>query len=322
MRKTILRSIFVSLICIAAAPSIQAQSYYMEPHGFSLGTSLGISDLWGDVGTKSPIEHYMNSEYKSNIKGMGGFFFRYTFSPGVALRMSMNYGTLYANDNWNYNLAKSATTVDDDAYQRYARNQDIKVNMWEGSMIFELTPRRFNPESKAAQHRGQPYVMGGIGAFHFRPKSTYVNRATGVSTLVDIYDLNLEAQGVKDVGGAPPKYSLWQLEVPLGLGYRWDIGNHLSLGVEYLWRMTMTDYLDGVSDKYVDPNIFTLALTPDKAAIAKDMYDKSWLVGQPAHAAGEKRGNKSNNDSYSTFSITFAYKIKSLRHPWWGVGYQ
>ncbi|MEI8279606.1 MAG: hypothetical protein WCG87_07560 [Bacteroidota bacterium] len=322
MRKKIVRSIIATLICAAAITTVKAQpqSQYIEYPGFSLGMNFGVADLWGDVGTKSPITHYTNDKYASNMHYMGGLYVRYVAHPAIAMRLGINYGVLYANDNWNYALAKAAKTVDDDAYQRWARNQDIKDYTWEGSLLFEINPFRFDLNSNAAKRRGQLYFLGGVAAFHFKPMSTYVNRETGASTMVNIYDLNLEGQGVKGLSGAPPKYELWQLAIPLGVGYRWDIGEHLGLGIEYIWRMTMTDYLDGVSQKYIDPNIFTATLPADKAIIAKDMYDKSWIVHAGSHAPGELRGNSSNNDSYSTFSLTFFYKIKNHRHPWWGQG--
>ncbi|NDC43097.1 MAG: hypothetical protein EBZ77_16370, partial [Chitinophagia bacterium] len=40
-----------------------ASRIYIEPTGWSLGTSFGVADLWGDVGTASPVDHYINGHY-------------------------------------------------------------------------------------------------------------------------------------------------------------------------------------------------------------------------------------------------------------------
>jgi hypothetical protein len=108
------------------------------------------------------------------------------------------------------------------------------------------------------------------------------------------------------------------MSVPLGLGVRWDIGQQLGLGIEYLYRYCFTDYLDGVSGTYIDPAYFDANLSPKEAAIARDMHDKSWIINNTtSHAPGELRGNKAVKDAFSTVSITFFYKIKSRIRPWW-----
>jgi hypothetical protein len=287
---------------------------YIEPDGWSLGTSVGLSDLWGDVGTQSPMDHYNNSKYWKKVAFIGGMFGRYTVHPCFHLRFVLNYGTVYATDAWNYNLAhgSSSATQGLDGYQRYARNQTAKANIFESLFLMELNPFRLNPDSRAAYKHGQPYIAAGIGVFHFTPYSTVANSQTWVKT----YDLRLEGQGFG--AGFPPDYSQWQLAVPIALGYRWDIGQHLNLGIEYMWRMTMTDYLDGVSGNYISASDFQKHLAPHDAAVAQLVADKSYWNGlNPTPAApGTLRGNPGNNDSYSTISLVFYYKINTRTRTW------
>lgn len=320
MRNRMLRSILALSITTAALTSAKAQTTadMIEPRGFSLGTNFGMTDLWGDVGTKSIVDHYNNSGYFKKPMFMGGLYGRYSFHPAFAIRLGVNYGTLYATDEWNETASNKAKDANDDAYQRYTRNQDAKSNIWEGNLLLELSPFRFNVESKLARKHFQPYLLAGVGAFHFRPQTSYIDRTTREEKWVDIYDLHLEGDGW-NFNGAPKKYSLWQMSIPLGVGVRWDIGNQLGLGIEYMYRITFTDYLDGVSGSYIDKTMFDQNLSPEKAAIAKDVYDKTWAIVDPnyQHKPGEQRGIKSNNDSYSTISITFFYKIKRKSMPWW-----
>lgn len=65
-------------------------------------------------------------------------------------------------------------------------------------------------------------------------------------------------------------------------------------------------------------NITDRYLSPEDAAIAKQVYDKSWYV-EPAYknAYGSPRGNKDVLDGYSTFSITFMYRLETNKIPWW-----
>src|SRR5690606_39264510 len=148
-----------------------------------------------------------------------------------------------------------------------------------------------------AKKRFQPFLLLGVGYFHFKPTTKFVDRNGKDYGYVSLYEYNLEATGLpaEIYGDSKSEYSLWQLAVPMGLGVKWDIGRRLSLGVEYLYRLTFTDYLDNVSGKYVDPSIYSAYLTPEKAAMAADLQDRSWQIAPDLkHNAGENRGNASN----------------------------
>jgi hypothetical protein len=257
---------------------------------------------------------------------MGGLFIRYMMHPAIGVRLGMNYGILYATDAWNKDKAIAAPNIQDDYYQRYTRNQNIKDYVWEGNLMIEIDPLRAAGNTRRARKIGQPYLLGGIAAFHYKPYSTYTNHVTGSSSWQNIADLHLEGDGfTKDQSGNPwtgkafpAAIQYWQMAIPLGVGYRWEIGEHLGLCVEYVWRMTFTDYLDGVSGAYIDPALFATNLPANKATIAQDMYDRTWVLTNNHRPVGQLRGNSSNNDSYSTVSISFFYKIKSKSNPWWG----
>jgi hypothetical protein len=327
MRKNIRRSILAFFIC-ASAVSANAQPAiprdYIEHPGYSLGLNFGMTDLWGDVGTQTILDHYTNGQYFSKPCFMGGIFGRFTPHPMIAARLGINYGTLYATDAWNKDKAKEAKSIEDDAFQRYLRNQDIRANVWEGTLVFEFFPLRTNSESKSASKVMQPYIVAGVGGFHFRPQSTLIDRNTGHTTWVDVHDLYLEGDGQqgattsKDVPTYARKTNLWQFCVPVGLGLRWDLSDNFAFGFEYLYRFTMTDRLDNVSDEYASDKFYDEHLSPDKAALAKEMKDKSWAIDPTVHHADwSNRGNKNVLDSYSTISIMFIYKLKNNKIPWW-----
>ena len=247
---------------------------------------------------------------------MGGILMRFTPHPVFAIRANINYGTLFADDRWNLTKAKEASSIEDDAFQRYLRNQDARANVWEGTLMFEITPLRFNPESKLAQRRMQPYIAFGAGGFHFRPQTSVIDRTTGRREWVWTKELRLEGEGIENSGAV--QTNLWQVCVPLGAGIRWDVGNNMAIGVEWLYRMTTTDRLDNVSSVYLTEDYYDRYLSPEDAELAKQVYDKSWHI-EPAYknAAGSPRGNKDVLDGYSTFSIQLIYKFESNKIPWW-----
>ena len=304
------------------------ESEFSEDRGWSLGTTVGLADLWGDVGTQSPVDHYLNSNYLDNATVMGGLYIRYSVMPALAFRLQASHGRLYAHDNWNQTKAEAAQHVEDDAFQRYLRNQDVRSRVWEGLFLAEISPLRFNPESAIARRRFQPYVGVGVGAFNFKSQTTWRSRPNsggdGYGQWVDIDELSLEAEGYSVdesgnvTGGTPAPRERWQLAVPLTVGVRWDLGTEVALGLEYCYRYTRTDYIDGVSNRYVNPEIYDAILPENKEAIARDVSDKTWQIVPGSRAVpGSLRGNPSVNDGYSTIGINFFWKIKNKKNPWW-----
>ena len=143
MRKSLIRSLLVigiSATTVAAVAQPAIPRKYVEHPGVSVGVNFGLSDLWGDVGTQSPVDHYATEYYWSKPHFMGGIFMRFTAHPSLAARINLNYGTVYATDLWNLDKAKSAKSIEDDALQRYIRNQDAKANIWENTLVFEILP--------------------------------------------------------------------------------------------------------------------------------------------------------------------------------------
>jgi len=136
----------------------------------------------------------------------------------------------------------------------------------------------------------QPYLLGGVGISHYNVRG---------SNSLGLRD---------DTNGA----------VPLGAGLRWDVNEDMTLGFEYEYRMTTTDRLDNVSDEYATPDYFDRHLAPEKADLAKRLYDKSYVIDPSIERKPwSNRGNKAVRDGYSTISISFIYKLNNNKIPWW-----
>lgn len=300
---------------------------YVEQRGFSLGMNLGMADLWGDVGTQSFVDHYINDNYYNDLMGnmrfMGGIFVRYTYVPGISFRMGVNYGSLYATDKWNEEKARTAKTIQEDPYQRYMRNLDVYNNIWEGNLLFEFSPlQMINWEfGRTSKMSFQPYLLAGVSGFHFNPQGTYIDFASGNESKVDLQPLHTEGQNFSVPGKEfPDNYSLWSYAAVGGVGFRFNIGRSLSLGLEYQLRATFTDYLDDVSGKYVDPMDFDVAFlnTNGKEKLAQRMSDRSVeLDPGKVHHGGEFRGNPNDNDMFSTISVMLYWKLDKKALPWW-----
>lgn len=300
---------------------------YVEQRGFSLGVNFGQTDIWGDVGTKSVLDHYVNDNYytdlSKNLRFMGGMFVRYTYVPGVSFRLGVNYGKLYATDEWNEQKAMDAEFISDDSYQRYMRNLDIKTNIWESNLMVEISPFRLSnwEFGRMTQARFQPYILLGVSGFYYNPRGTYKDLTTGLEKEVDLKPLRTEGQGFTAPGYTFPEvYSNFSYAALGGLGFKIDIGKGLALGLEYQLRYTFTDYLDDVSGAYVDPLLIDIAYlgNPTKTEAVHHMADRTGEVNPGfQHSGGEMRGNPNNKDMFSSVSVMFFWKINKRASPWW-----
>lgn len=340
MRKSLQGILVAGLMTIGLsniATNTSAQSHidwinpdipHIEQRGFSLGVNVGLADMWGDVGTYNIIDRYNNKIVKDdiwkNIRGMGGMYLRYSRVPGVAFRWGFNYGEVYASDEWNYDQAMKAPTVRSDPYQRYLRNLDAKTSIWESNLMFEFAPLRAlsNWEfSRLAKMKFQPYILMGVSGFYFNPKGTYTNLENQSETWVDLRPLRTEGQGfVGSTNKYPSTYSVFSYAALAGVGVKWDMGRGLALGVEYQLRYTFTDYLDDVSGKYIDRNHADIAFynDPNKKELNRRMSDKSReVIPGYEHTKGTLRGDATNNDMFSTISVTFMWKVRWRSIPWW-----
>lgn len=302
---------------------LQPDIRYVDKRGFSLGMTFGMTEMWADVGTKSPLDKYTNLGFWESPKFMGGIYGRYTHLPGLSVRLSVNNGTVYSTDEWNRDKALIATNYYADEVQRYMRNLDVKTNIWESTLMLEISPLELlsNWElGRAAYWRFQPYVMVGVGGIYFNPRGTnIIDFTTNQKEWVDLRPLHTEGQNF-DKPGYPKAYNEFALIIPAGVGFRVDIGKQLGLGLEYVMRYAFTDYLDDVSGKYIDPLRFDIGFLNEghQPNLAKKMADRSNEITPGArHAAGTYRGDPNNNDMYSTISLNFFWRIYGRDTPWW-----
>ncbi len=333
MRNMLQRAFIAGVSCFALTASLsgnaQERSLYwgnpdipvLEQRGFSLGLNMGVADLWSDVGTKSLIDHYSNG-YFNDIHGMGGVFIRYSHIPGLAYRLGMSYGTLYATDAWNKKKAGTSEGVDSDYWQRYVRNLDVRSNIWEAQLMAEIAPIRLFSDwefSRSAQGRFQPYLLLGFSYFHFKPEGSAVDLNTGISKWVDLQPLHTEGQ-TYNFNGAPKPYNLWSYGAVGGLGVRYEMGRGLAVGLEYLYRYTFTDYIDDASGKYIDPLYHDIANleNPNQALLSQNMSDRSReIIPGYKNQIGAMRGDPNNTDHFSTLSATFFWRIDTRDAKWW-----
>ena len=170
------------------------------------------------------------------------------------------------------------------------RNLNFKTNLLEFHLGVEVNLL------DSREYTGYPYLFGGVGIFHFNP---YTNDKDNKKTF--LWSLGTEGQGLFQY---PDKkqYSLNQICIPFGGGWRHSISEHFDLGFELGGRYLFTDHLDDVSTTYVDPQVLSAARGPLSAELANRQLT-------PGAGIGGQRGNPKKNDWYFISGFKILYRI-------------
>jgi hypothetical protein len=77
---------------------------------------------------------------------------------------------------------------------------------------------------------------------------------------------------------------------------KYELTSFLNVRGEFLYRFTNTDYIDDVSTKYIDPNVFFNHLTGTRLTNALILHDRQRGEYLPQSWPGKKRGDDTQND--------------------------
>ncbi len=193
---------------------------------FELGIFTGVSNYQGDL---APVAFKPSETHLAP-----GVFAKFNFNKFAALKASYYHGKLSGYDS---HYAEPF---------RQKRNLSFVSNIDEISLFGEINITGYQPLKR--KNLLSPYAFLGIGMFHFNPRAEYMGE------WYDLQPLGTEGQGTNAYPDREP-YKLWQVCVPLGLGFKRAINEHWNVGVEFGWRKLFTDYVDDVSSTYVSKEI-------------------------------------------------------------------
>lgn len=245
-------------------------------YGTEFGVLGGVSNYFGDLNT-----HF-------SFKGVGphaSLFVRHNFTPRFSMKLAGNWGKFHYNDSYSKN-----------PYQQ-ARNLSFRNTLLEGDIQFELN---FLPIIHGDIYQFYtPYLFAGAGAMLFKPQTKY----------------NGEWVNLNEIYTEGKEYSLQQLIVPVGLGFKYDIRAELSLNIEAGWRFMFVDYLDDVSEIYTN-DINQYSNYPQLYQVLKDRSGEAGY--EPIGKEGKQRGEWNNNDQYAFIGIGLTYNIAGVNCPRFG----
>jgi hypothetical protein len=248
------------------------KDFYSHDIGIFLGGSYYIGDL-------NPRGHFALSQPAF------GAFYRFNYNYRFSFRGGFNYGQVMADDSQSDNV------------DQLERNFNFKSKIYEGYVISE-----FNFIEYKIGHNKYfftPYVYLGIAGFYYNPQGSIDNN------WVNLRKLSTEGQKTSQNPGQK-QYSLFQPSIPFGLGIKLNVAKSFGLGFEWGPRKAFTDYIDDVSNKYVDPMI----LAAEKGTMAGLMSNRSPDAVDYVNNTGKLRGNPNTKDWYFFYGLTLSVKLK------------
>ncbi|MEO5966912.1 MAG: hypothetical protein ABIP68_08155 [Ferruginibacter sp.] len=295
-------------ICLIAALGITKKAsaqyyfydnnYYDNPLLFEIGGSINAMNCLTDLGGKKGIGAKFIKDLNTGKTTLsGGLFLSAIYKNAVALRLEGTFGRLQANDN-------VLAGITDIAKERFNRNLNFRTNISEIALMAEFHPLYIFVdwmERDGDPPRTSPYLLAGVGYYSFNPQGNVDGR------WIDLQPLSTEGQGFKEYSDRQV-YKLKQMNVPLGIGVRYELSQFLALRGEFVYRKLFTDYLDDVSKTYVDPTLFYTYFSPDKADLASYMADRQ-IETRTNPAGGGKRGSPKQNDAYFTFNLKLSLTL-------------
>lgn len=291
-----------SVVCLTAGTGASGQYYFYNDRYYSgnlqveLGPSAGmmncLTDLGGRAGTGKRFTGDLNLRFSRPAAGLSATLM---YRDRLGLQLAFTAGTVVAYDSI---LQPVASTT----FGRYERNLSFRSRVAELRIAGEIHPLFFRYFDDDEAPFWSPYLLAGISLYHFNPMA-----ALG-EEWHSLRPLHTEGQGFAEYSGFRP-YQLTQINLPLGIGVKYELSPRSYLRVELVHRILFTDYLDDVSRKdYVDPNLFSKYLDPEEAALALRLYQRD-----KSRSIGSQRGNPENRDSFFTVQLKLGMVLPAGR---------
>ena len=307
--------------------SPRSSIYAINKKYTSVGIRLNAMNYFGDL---APLDDMVSTDLSLTRAGLGLFASR-RLGPRFTARASFNWGRIKGDD------FESADPADQLARYRYVRNLQFRNDIKELSLV-GVWDFLENMATYRSRKNVVPYLFAGIAVFHHNPKALVpegdINNGnspfTNAGEWVALSPLMTEGISYKKV----------QFAIPFGLGLRFKLDNRWDLALEVGYRHLFFDYIDDVSNDYVDLG----SLSSDLARALSDRSRETnavesgeirqtgvipnemesyvspsdgntytTIAGYGRDARDNIRGNSSDNDAYIMTGFQLSYIINNQR---------
>lgn len=219
---------FVGFLITQNPVTSLAQGFAKKNRYISIGGNLNAMNYVGEL---DPGPSFLSpgikfTRYNLGLTGL------YRMGPRFSLRGNLSYGRIKGSD------AENADFKDKNIHRKI-RNLSFRGPLVEAKLdaVFDLFENRSNFRKRPDY---TPYAFFGVAYFYHNPEAEYNGQ------WYKLQPLQLEGK----------KYSLHQISIPVGIGFRYKLAKNWDLAFEMGWRFTFTDYLDDVAGTYRNKNDF------------------------------------------------------------------
>ena len=244
---------------------------------FASSQNFHFSPRIGMMGYSGDLKKSAFSISQSKLMFSAGA--RYDLTEHIMARSYITYGAVKGSDKKGEGFMLQ-------------RNLDFssKILDWELGAQYNILNLNY--------HWWTPYVFAGVGLYHFKP---YTTDASDAKTFLK--PLSTEGQGF---AAGVPNYKLTQFNIPLGFGVDYLLGEDHRIGLEFSYRKLFTDYLDDVSNTYVNE----ADLLNARGAKAVELAYRGDEAGRPQYpTGGTVRGNPDSKDGYYYIAFTYTFRF-------------
>ncbi len=237
---------------------------------FELGLAAGGSGYMGDLNQTDPLK----------ISGISaGAYVKLNIDPYWAVGVHYTYGKIEAND------AESKNS------QFRDRNLNFKTALNELSLQVDFNFLHYF--AGGGYKKFTPYIFTGIGGVFYNPIAVH-------------HDREYTLRSFQTEGQSQP-YRNYAFSIPYGVGVKLQIKNNLGMFSQIGYRTAHTDYMDDVSGRYPDPNVW---VEDNYVAERKFLSDPS---NSQYGAPGIQRGDFRKRDTYMFVGIGISYTFVSQK---------
>jgi hypothetical protein len=288
----------------------------------TLGITLNALNYYGDLAPRPGIF----STDISFTKPAVGISYSHRFGPRYSIMGSFMYGALKGADS------ESADPGDiSNGLYRYQRNLSFRNRIKELSLVasIDLFP---NMATYISRVKWTPYAFAGVAGLLHNPQALAPAEDLNGNPLPEAGQwINLQSLGTEgqksdllesDANYGIKSYKKLQVAIPFGIGARFRINEILDLSAELGFRYLFTDYIDDVSQNYVDLGVFgdnelakamsyrTNEAVPTTHLVPTDTRDGQnydLLSGYGQEHQDNMRGSKNDKDTYMVTTIRVTY---------------
>jgi hypothetical protein len=287
------RILLIGLLACLLPTLVSAQSQRWKRTRYELYGGLGATNFLGELGGSEESGAGALKDFEfSATRPLISLGMRYKILEPLAVKGALSFGYLSGNDKKSENEFRYKRNL-------HFRSPIIELGFQaEYSVIKERISRYRKSKRRGkfslASLNLNTYIFTGINVFWFNPQAKASD-----GNWYSLQPIGTEGQGQI---ATRDKYSRLQISIPAGFGFKYPITQKISVGLEYGFRITFTDYIDDVSTTYVDKEFFDDPIEQELADPSIFGYD----LGPQ-----DIRGNPKYNDHYMFMVINVTYKLRT-----------